>query len=68
MKTIILGLLLGSCLLMTGCGGKDYLSVRHASEAVDSIEKLLPDSKLPDSAKAAIKEQAAEWKRYEESK
>lgn len=72
MKTLttmtLLSLLALGSLFLTACGGKDYLSVRHATEAADSINQLLPDSKLPESAKKAIKEQAEEWVKYETSK
>lgn len=65
--TLVCLLALGG-LFLSGCGTKDYLSLRHAQEAADSVNQLLPDSKLPESAKKAIKEQAEEWVKYEQGK
>lgn len=71
MKTLTITTLL--CLLVLGsvflsaCGTKDYLSLRHAKEAKDTVEKYL-DPALPESARKAALEQAAEWVKYEEGK
>lgn len=64
--TLLCLLALGG-LFLGGCGTKDYLSLRHAKEAADTVEKYL-DPALPESAKTAALEQAKEWVKYEESK
>lgn len=67
MKTLTLSLLVSAVLLLSACGTKDYLSLRHAKEAADTVEKYL-DPALPESARKAALEQAKEWVLYEEGK
>lgn len=63
--SLMWGAIFALFVMISGCSVFDDMSYQHAKEAQDSIERLLPDSKLPESAKAVIRGQAIEWVKYE---